>query len=151
MNELTRRLRHFKKVFLDTAPIIYFVEKHPEYFAVANEVFRLIDTGRVGAVTSPITLAECLVHPLKRDLSELYQDFLELILHGANTFFACIDEAIAEQAARLRAEFNITLADALQIATALANGCDGFVTNDLRLKRVSAIPMIAIQELKALR
>ena len=63
MSEITKRLCPFRKVFLDTAPIIYFVEKHPEYFAAANEVFRLIDAGRIGAVTSPITLAECLVHP----------------------------------------------------------------------------------------
>jgi hypothetical protein len=29
-------------VFLDTAPVIYYVEKNPDYFAVAKRVFDLI-------------------------------------------------------------------------------------------------------------
>lgn len=150
MNDIRARMRSFRKVFLDTAPIIYFVEKHPEYGAVVDEIFALIDGGRTSAVVSPITLAECLVHPLKHGLNELHEGFRDIILHGRNTFFSPIDETVAEQAARLRAEYGITLADALQIATAMTNGCDGFITNDLRLKKVSGIPMIVIQELKAL-
>lgn len=150
MNDIRLRMRSFRRVFLDTAPIIYFVEKHPEYGAVVDEIFALIDEGRTSAVVSPITLAECLVHPLKHGLTELHEGFRDIILHGRNTFFSPIDETVAGQAARLRAEHNVTLADALQIATAMTNGCDGFVTNDLRLKKVSGIPMIVIQELKAL-
>jgi predicted nucleic acid-binding protein len=51
--------------------------------------------------------------------------------------------------AQFRADLNLSLADALQVATALAADCDAFITNDLRLKRVSRINVIVIQELKA--
>lgn len=67
MSEIRKRIRAFRKVFLDTAPIIYFVEKHPDYGAAVDAVFELIDEGRISAVVSPVTLAECLVHPSSTD------------------------------------------------------------------------------------
>lgn len=82
-------------------------------------------------------------------MAEIYDGFRRVILSGDNTTFACIDETVAESAAKLRADQHVTLSDALQIATAVTNGCDGFVTHDLRLKKVKEIPMIVIQELKA--
>lgn len=150
MNAIRKRLRAFRKVFLDTAPIIYFVEKHPDYGAAVDTLFELIDEGRISAVVSPVTLAECLVHPAKYGLTDLYEGFRRIILNGRNTSFSSIDEHIAEKAAGLRAVHGITLVDALQVATALTNGCDGFVTNDIKLKKVSAIEVIIIGELKAL-
>ena len=58
---LADALRGVSLLFLNTAPVIYQVEQNPAYSALAGAVFQEIDTGRVGAVTSPVTLAECLV------------------------------------------------------------------------------------------
>ena len=40
-------------LFLDTAPVIYYVERNPTYFATIKEVFERIDDGTLTAVTSP--------------------------------------------------------------------------------------------------
>ncbi|MFM7368982.1 MAG: VapC toxin family PIN domain ribonuclease, partial [Sphaerospermopsis kisseleviana] len=54
-----------KKLFLDTVPVIYYVENHPQYQSSVNYVFHGIDSGLLSAVTSPITLSECLVYPYR--------------------------------------------------------------------------------------
>lgn len=76
-------------------------------------------------------------------------DFQELLVRGAFTEFVTISEAIAVDAARLRATYNVTLADALQLATAVAARCDAFLTNDKQLKRVPDIRILVVEELRS--
>ena len=49
---VTRTLRRYKRIGLDTICFIYHLSKHPEYFPITSELFRLIEQGRVAAVTS---------------------------------------------------------------------------------------------------
>ncbi len=53
------------RLFLDSAPVIYFVEQNPQYFAIVRVVFQRIRDGSLMGVTSPVTLAECLVRPYR--------------------------------------------------------------------------------------
>jgi len=46
---------------------------------------------------------------------------------------------VCEQAARLRAQFNFKLPDALNLAAAAVYGCDRNLTNDARLTRCTSI------------
>jgi predicted nucleic acid-binding protein len=141
-------LQGVTRLFLDTAPVIFYVERNPAFIAVVDLVFDRIDAGTLQAVTSPVTLAECLVVPLRLGKMQLQQDFTDLIVSGANVTFVPLDAAIGQQAAELRARYNLRLGDALQIAAALAAGCDAFLTNDLGLKRVQEIAVIVVVELQ---
>lgn len=141
-------LSNVSQVFLDTAPVIYFVERHPEYSARVQPIFDAIDDGSLSAVTSPITLAECLVVPIRSDQESVQQDFTDLIVSGTGVTFAIIDDAVAQQAANLRARYNLSLIDAFQAATALAAGCDAFLTNDSDLVRVTELHVIVVDELE---
>lgn len=49
-------------------------------------------------------------------------------------------------AAELRAAYNLTLADAFQIAVCLAAGCDAFLTNDMSLRRAKEVKVIVLDE-----
>jgi predicted nucleic acid-binding protein len=135
------------RIFLDTAPVIYHVEKNPQYIALTDVIFTLIDQAAITAVTSPITLAECLVYPYRQSNIKLQQDFTDLLVHGFSTFFIAIDSAMGIQAAELRARYNLALPDALQFACALSAGCDAFLSNDIALKRVSEISILILDEL----
>jgi predicted nucleic acid-binding protein len=42
----------------------------------------------------------------------------------------------------------ISLPDALQISVALSAGCDAFLTNDVKLKRLTELRVLAIDELE---
>lgn len=141
-------LHSVSRLFLDTAPVIYLVEKNPAYLDVVTALFQALDDGRLAAVTSPVTLAECFVHPLQRGLPHLRQTFIDVLVAGANTTFVEIDQAVGLEAARLRAHYNLSLPDALQIAAALVNGCDAFLTNDRQLKRVTELAILVIDELE---
>ena len=48
-------------VGLDTAPLIYFMERHPTYLEIVRPFFVALDQGEFRAVTSVITLLEVLV------------------------------------------------------------------------------------------
>ncbi len=134
-------------LFLDTAPVIYFVERNPQYTAAADEIFQRIDAGTLPAVTSPVTLAECLIVPIRNGLAALQQDFRDLIVYGQGVTFVVLDEAIGVRAAEWRAAYNLTMTDAFQVAAALSAGCDAFLTNDVGLKRVQELAVLVLGEL----
>ena len=134
-------------LFLDTAPVIYQVEKNPTYFDLVAAIFDEVDAGQLQAVTSPITLAECLVFPYRLGAVARVQEFVNLIVSGRNTRFVTIDESVGQNASELRARYNLGLPDALQIACAIEAGCDGFLTNDLNLRRVTELRVLALDDL----
>jgi predicted nucleic acid-binding protein len=136
-----------RKIFLDTAPIIYYVENHPNYYELTKVIFDKIDQGLLLGVFSPISLSECLVYPYKLGLTTVIQDFIDLIVYGENVDFISIGEDIGKLAAQMRAKYNLSLTDALQIATAIESHCDVFLTNDLELKRVNELSILVLSEL----
>lgn len=144
--KLRVRLRGVQRIFLDTSPVIYYVEKNPTYLAKVKPVFSRIDAGSLSAVTSPITLSECLVHPYRLQHVDCIVRFRNLIVNGSHVNFVLIDDTIADRAADLRAQHHLTLPDALQLATALRAGCDAFLTNDPVLRRVTSIDVVVLDE-----
>ena len=143
---LVQRLESVGQLFLDTAPVIYFIEKNPEYLERSQEVFSCLDEGKLTAVVSPITLSECLVVPYRLKKPEVAAAFIDLLVNSENVLFYPIDEMTADKAADLRARYNLTLTDAFQLATAIQAECDAFLTNDADLKRVTEIPIIILSE-----
>ena len=140
-------LKSVRVLYLDTAPVIYVVEAHPQFGLVAREVFVAIDRGEVIGVTSYITLMECLVLPYKTGNVQQQRVFTEMICSGKNTRFARMTQTIAKEAARFRAVYNLSLTDAIQIATALEAGCDAFLTNDKGLRRVTELNILVLEDL----
>ena len=140
-------LQTYTRLFLDSAPVVYYVEQHPLFSPFLAPIFQAIDTGTLTAVTSAITLAECLVMPCRLGLSPLQQDFADLICQGTHTEFVCIDQSIAQTAAALRASYNLSLTDALQVASALSADCQAILTNDADFRRVTEIPILLVTDL----
>lgn len=146
--KITAALANVRELFLDTAPVIYHVEGNPAYQPLTDHVFQAIQAGTLSAVTSSITLSECLVHPYRHGDTALAQKFRNVIIGGVNTRYVGVD-VVAEQAAELRAGYKLKLADSFQIAAAIAAGCDTFLTNDAALKRVGEIAILVLDELEA--
>jgi predicted nucleic acid-binding protein len=139
--KLADALAGVRTVFLDTAPVIYHVENNPAYQPLTDLIFQQVDDGTLEAVTSSITLAECLVKPFERGDTVLVERFRNVITAAGHTRFIGVD-SVAEQAAELRARYNLALLDALQIAAALGASCDAFLTNDKGLKRVATLNVL---------
>jgi predicted nucleic acid-binding protein len=144
---ILEQLNAARQIFLDTAPVIYFVENHPNYAPIVQPLFERLDENDFIAVVSPITLAECLVLPYRLGKPNVAKIFTELLVNSPSVLFSPLDDATADLAAELRARYNLALADAFQIAVAIQTHCDAFLTNDVELKRITEIPIFVISEI----
>jgi predicted nucleic acid-binding protein len=132
----------------DTALLIYFVERHPAYVDIVREFVQRVDSGAILGYSSMVTLTEVLTQPKQKGNTTLEQEYHDLLLHSHNFKLLPIDLVIAERAADLRARYRFRTPDALQIAAALAAGCQAFLTNDPQLKRTKELRVLILDDLK---
>lgn len=146
--DLEEALTGITALGFDTSPLIYLVERHPTYADIVREVVRRMDTGTIAGYSSVVTLTEVLTLPKRLGNMTLEQAYRDILLHSNHFALLPIDAAIAEQAAALRAQYTLRTPDALQIATALHAGCQGFLTNDTALRRVISPRVLVLHELE---
>ena len=144
---ITDALKGVYRLFLDTAPVIYHVEGVAAYQPLTDRIFQEIWHGTFEAITSSVTLAECLVHPSRQGDMQLVRQFRNVVMAGLHTRYVGVD-AVAESAAEFRARYNLSLPDAFQIAAAFAAGYETFLTNDTTLKRVTELRVLVLDELQ---
>lgn len=132
---------------LDSAPLIYFIEKHPLRAAKLRPFFAAAQTQELRVVTSLVTLLEVLVHPLRRGRDDLAREYREILLRSPSLTMVPLTEEIVEEAARLRALHNLRTPDAIQLATAMRAGASWFLTNDMSLAAVTGIQLLIVDQL----
>lgn len=136
-----------ERLFIDTAPFVYFIERHPKYNKHLLPIFTSIDSGKIFGFTSVITLTEVLPLPIRAKNTKIEQEYRDILLHSRRFTLLEINQAIAEKAAALRAKYNLRTADALQMAAALHTDCDTFLTNDKGLLRVDDLKILLVDNL----
>ncbi len=141
-------LRGVSAILMDSAPAIYHLERNPVYVERMASFFAARARSGILLVTSPVTLAECLVHPLRLGLAELGASYHSLIVGGADTEFHTMGEQEAAAAARVRATYDLRLADAFQVAVASQAGCQAILTNDPVFKRVRELRALVLDDLE---
>ena len=104
---------------------------------------RLLDEGKVKALTSELTLAECLVKPFADRNAVAVSAYLEFLDGRQNFPVIPVSREILLAAARLRGKKNVKLPDAIHLATAGAFGCTVFLSNDRRLRSVDDLRILA--------
>src|SRR5687768_3997400 len=107
-----------KIVFLDTAPLIYFIEGHTEYQNVLLKLFEFNDKGGFVFVTSSITLLEVLVKPIREEKAEIASQYRDILMTASGIEILDVTISNAEKAAQLRAKYNHRTPDSIQLATA---------------------------------
>jgi predicted nucleic acid-binding protein len=126
-------------LLMDTAPIVYVLEGHPEFASRYRPLFEAHASARLSFAVTTITIAEVLTGPLRTGdeaLARRYRAVLE------SWRVVALDTGIAESAARLRASLRLKLADAVQAASALAINATALVTHDRDFSRLRAIRVI---------
>ena len=137
-----------KNVFLDTAPLIYFIEGHSDYQEVLSRVFEANEKRDFIFITSSITLLEVLVKPLKDGNTKLAEQYKNILTNAPGIELLEVTHEVAIKAAELRAKYNLRTPDSIQIATAIVTKASCFLTNDIRLKSVSELKIVALGELE---
>jgi predicted nucleic acid-binding protein len=119
-------LRGIRLMGIDSAPLIYLVEKHPNYSERMIFILRYLSEGLIDAVSSTLLLTEVLAQPLRMAKAELVNDYEDILQNSVGFQLIPVDEVIARRAAQLRAQYNLKTPDALHVATALETGCQAF-------------------------
>jgi predicted nucleic acid-binding protein len=146
--KIEQEIEGVKRLFLDTAPVIYYIEKDPNFYSLVEPIFHKLIARDFQAVSSPITLLECSIYPCQKEFIDRQQDFEDILVWDDNTNFTLIDEKIAIEAVRIRIKYGLKTPDAIQIATAIVSDCDAFFTGDAALSKVTEIRSIVVKKLK---
>lgn len=137
----------FKRVYMDTSPIIYYLENSTLYMYKMKNFFEWCLENKIQIVTSVITIEEYLVFPYSSGRMEFADNFKRFISY-MNIEIVDIDSRIAELAAEIRGKYKYFKGmDSLQIAAALVSKCDMFFTNDKQLKQEKELPCMTMDDL----
>jgi predicted nucleic acid-binding protein len=135
---LAQRIPDNATVLFDTNPIIYVLEGHP--LATRFEaIFADVETGRIQALVTPITLAEVVSGPLRSGKEALAQRYRSTLTNAPGWTLRPFDADIAVLAARLRLRRGLRLPDAIQLATAVHEGCQALISHDRDFGKVREI------------
>lgn len=126
------------RLALDTAPLIYFLGGTPARVSVVRDVLQAAAREQLELVISVVTEAELLVAPLRMEDPDHAVATVQALLDGPPAFdVRPISRSIARRAARIRADCNLRLADAMVAATAAEAGCTALLGNDAAFKRLA--------------
>lgn len=126
-------------LLMDSAPIIYCLEKHPRLATRYRPLFAGHAAGRLRFAVTTTAVAEILTGPLRAGdeaLAGRYRAILE------SWTIVDLTTDIAETAARLRASLGLRLPDAVQAASAIAINADALVTHDRDFSRLRAVRVL---------
>jgi len=123
---------------------VYWLEDHPEYASRVEVIFRAMLARKDTLCASHLCLGEVLVGPKRKQNNELVEKIEQFFDSGLVQLLP-FDRRAAGEFARLRAEMNVSAADAIHLACAGAGGVDLFLTHDkgLHKMQVQGIQFIA--------
>ena len=130
------------RIYLDAAPVIYWVERRPIFAEHLDE--RLSAPGDF-LVASELTRMECLVLPVREGdygIIEEYDDFFAMRV----VEMVPLTREVVERATQIRARYRFATPDAIHFGAALASGCDVFLTNDNRLSRFLEMTVEVVED-----
>ena len=138
-----------ERIYFDANVFIYAMETDTERGILARRWFRTVDRGDVQAVTSELTLAEVLPHPIAAGDDVLVKAYHRLLEHRPSLHVTTVDRTVILRAAELRALSKTSLPDTLHLATAIEMGCTGFLTEDERLRPPEGLKKLSLADVRA--
>ena len=134
------------KVYLDANIFIYLLEEVSPWVSPLQGGFSGLEAGEWVAVTSGLSLAECLVRPFALGRDDLAKVYRLALSPRSYLDIASIDIDVLVSAARLRAQLGFKLPDAIHVATALMQGCTAMLTNDAGFRRAPGIKILLLSD-----
>ena len=139
-----------QRLYVDTNIFIYALEGLAPWADMALELFESIESGACFAVTSELSLAECLVRPIRLGRKDVVQAYLGLLRNRNFLAVVPITREILLEAARRRAGSSLRLPDAIHAATAAYWSCTRVLTYDDRFAQFPDLKPLSLQDLSTL-
>ncbi len=131
-------------VTVDTAPIIYLLEDNPQFAKEFVPLFQQIESGRIMAVISPVTIAEVVAGPLSSGNEILANRYFKALTSGPYWTVQNLTAELSFLAARIRIRYQLKLPDAIQVATAVHTSSSALITHDRDFRGVDEIKILGI-------
>ncbi len=126
------------RVFLDANVLVSVLNKEYPLFSVSARVMSLSDREGVEVFTSPICLAIAFYFSEKKSGTELARTKIEIL--SKKLSMTSVDQQVLDQA--LENKQVRDLEDGLEYYSAIGNGCDVIVTEDVTDFYYSTIPVL---------
>lgn len=143
-DKLDRFIKKHKIIGLDSMVFIYHFEKYKNFWHKTKIIFENLEKEQFQGITSVITLIEILTKPKKEKSYFLVKEYKELLTTFPYLDIANVNFEIADLSSSLRAKYNINTPDAILIASALNAKATGFITSDVRLKKIKEIDILVL-------
>ena len=134
------------RIFWDTNLFLYLLQSFGEPSRRAAELRRRMLERGDELLTSALTIGEVMVQPVEHKNESVLGDLERAIPSGATVL--PFDARAARRFAEIRAAWQISASDAIQLACASVANCDLFVTNDDRLNHTRVPGVHFIQSLQ---
>jgi predicted nucleic acid-binding protein len=126
-------------VLVDSAPIIYVLERNPKFAPRFQPLFDRHGAGEISFAVTTMTIAEVLAGPFGAGEETLAKRYVA-VMESWQVVNLTVE--IAESAARFRARLKLRLPHAIQVASAIAVNADALVTHDRDYSRVKSLPVL---------
>jgi predicted nucleic acid-binding protein len=142
-----RLLAKHRRVGIDSNVLIYLLEGSGELADRAAELLDAIAAGEGEGILATLALAEVCSGPARHNDPAMVERYADELTALEGVQVAPLDADVAVEAALLRGDSALTIADAVHLATARRHGATAFVTND---RRITAVHRLAVVYLDAL-
>ena len=134
------------RVYFDTNPIIYFIERNTQFVELVTPVFEMIGEDSILAFTSELSLTEVLIKPIRDNRIQIIQTHKELLLDPELFTLISPTQDTFLLAAELGAKLVMRAPDAIHMACAIESKCKYFLTNDKGIKSTADVTVVQISD-----
>jgi predicted nucleic acid-binding protein len=144
--ELCRRHPH---VGIDSNILVYLMEQVSPWERVVSELMSAVESRTCRATLSAIALGEVLGGPARHGELAQVERYASMIAEFPGLTISPVDLNLVVDAAVISGIRNMSLADAIHMASARAAGATAFVTNDRRVRGSAKLEVVYLDELEA--
>jgi predicted nucleic acid-binding protein len=135
------------RVGIDSNVLIYLLEGSGEMADAAGALLDAIAAGQGHGVLATLAIAEVGGGPARWGDAAMVERYADELASLDGVVTIPLDRAIAVDAAILRADGPLSLADSIHLATARAGNASAFVTNDRRILPLPGLQIVYLDEL----
>lgn len=138
-----------RRVALDSNVLIYLLEGSGLLADAAAGLLDAIAAGEGEGVLATLALAEICSGPARAGDPVMVERYADELTSIENVRIVPLSADVAVDAAAIRGSSGLTTADAIHLACARAAGASAFVTNDRRLKSISQLEVVYLDDVQA--